>query len=256
MDNGGRILVQRPGTSQQGSTTKAIQSTVSASATHKYLHRPGTTRHLRKSSTMPSPSTSTTSREVGDNSGQKIIKQTIQLPDFMTQKLSQSLAFLEGKGVGERFSSSELKFATRGFSTEMVVGEGGHSTVYRANLGDGRPAAVKVLKTTRWSAEDLLQEIEILSDVSHENIIGIIGYCYDREMQAVVYELLEGSLKQKLRQLRWKERMVVAVGVAKALVYLHHFCDPPIIHRDVKSSNILLSQDCHPRVSPILLPQF
>ena len=198
---------------------------------------------------MPSPSTSTT-REA-DSNRQKIAMKTMQCPDFMAQKLFQRLVLLEAKGISKRFTSSELKFATRDFSPEMVIGEGGHSNVYRAVLGDGQPAAVKVLKITRLSAEDLLQEVEILSDTDHENIVKIIGYCYNREMHAVVYDLLKGSLKQKLRQLRWKERMGVAIGVAKALAYLHHSCDPPIIHRDVKSSNILLSENCHPQVSPI-----
>ena len=251
-DNGGRILIQRPGTSQQGSKTEVFQSTVSSSTTHMYLNRPGTPHHLRKSLTMPSPSSSTTTREA-DNNGQKIAKMTMQLPDFMEEKLFQRLALLEAKGLGKRFTSSELKLATRDFSPEMVIGEGGHSKVYRANLGDGRLAAVKVLKPTRWYAEDLLQEVEILSDVNHENIVQIIGYCSNREMHAVVYDLLKGSLKQKLRQLRWKERMGVAIGVAKALEYLHHSCDPPIIHRDVKSSNVLLSENRHPQVSPILI---
>lgn len=204
---------------------------------------------------MPSPSTSTTitTTKEPDNNRLKIASKRTQLPEFAAQKLFQRLALLEEKGISKRFTSSELVLATRDFSREMVIGEGGLSEVYRAILGDGRPAAVKVLKITRWSAEDLLQEVEILSDISHENIVGIIGYCYNREMHAVVYDLLKGSLKQKLRQLRWTERMGVAIGVAKALVHLHHSCDPPIIHRDVKSSNVLLSENYHPKVSRILI---
>jgi interleukin-1 receptor-associated kinase 1 len=163
------------------------------------------------------------------------------------------LLILEAKGLVKHFKFQELNLATNNFSPEMVIGVGGHSKVYRANLVDGQAVAVKILKETHFPAEDLLHEVRILSDVKHENIIQIIGYCYSKEMHAIVYNLLIGSLKQNLRQLKWNERMGVAVGVAQALEYLHHSFNPPIIHRDVKSSNILLSGTCQPQVSSITI---
>ncbi|KAH8498049.1 hypothetical protein H0E87_017100 [Populus deltoides] len=165
------------------------------------------------------------------------------------KQVSHGLLILEAKGLVKHFTFQELNLATNNFGPEMVIGVGGHSKVYRANLGDGQAVAVKILKETHFPAEDLLHEVRILSDIKHENIIQIIGYCYSKEMHAIVYNLLIGSLKQNLRQLKWNERMGVAVGVAQALEYLHHSFNPPIIHRDVKSSNILLSGTCQPQLS-------
>ena len=167
----------------------------------------------------------------------------------MAQKLFQRLNILEGDGCSKHFSLTELRWATNNFSPIMLIEEGGQSRVYRAIFEDGQTAAVKVLKTTTWAAEDLLREIDLWSRLKHENIVEIIGYCDCGESQAIVYELLRGSLKENLRMLDWSQRMSVAVGVAKALNYLHHSCNPPIIHRDVKSSNILLSDDFQPQVS-------
>lgn len=84
--------------------------------------------------------------------------------------------------------------------------------------------------------------------MKHENIVRLFGYCYTNEIRAVVYNLLKESLKQNLKHLRWDERVGVAIGVAKALDYLHS-CSPPVIHRDVKSSSILLSDDHQPHLS-------
>ncbi|KAE9448638.1 hypothetical protein C3L33_19468, partial [Rhododendron williamsianum] len=165
----------------------------------------------------------------------------------MTRELFQRLATLEIKG-SRRFKPEELRSATNGFSPEMVIGEGGNSMVYRAKLDSGCAAAVKVMKSTESSAEDLFREMEILSCLKHESVVQVIGYCYGKEVNAIVYNLLKGNLKQRLRCLQWSERMRVAIGVGKALKYLHSF-SPPIIHRDVKSSNILLSDDCQPQLS-------
>lgn len=160
------------------------------------------------------------------------------------------MAFPEAVISCRCFRPEELSVATDNFSPAMVIGKGGNTVVYRANLEDGQAAAVKVLKTTRWSAKDLLREVEMLSGINHENIVQIIGYCDSKELHAIVYNLLKGSLKQCLKQLKWAARMDIAIGVAKALEYLHHCCDPPIIHRNVKPSNILLSENSQPQVSP------
>ncbi|XP_011045458.1 PREDICTED: serine/threonine-protein kinase CDL1-like isoform X2 [Populus euphratica] len=184
-----------------------------------------------------------------DITARRNIRKAVQVPDFWAEKVSHGLLILEAKGLVKHFTFQELNLATNNFSPELVIGVGGHSKVYRANLVDGQAVAVKILKETRFPAEDLLHEVRILSDIKHENIIQIIGYCYSKEMHAIVYNLLIGSLKKNLRQLKWNERMGVAVGVAKALEYLHHSFNPPIIHRDVKSSNILLSGTCQPQLS-------
>lgn len=199
---------------------------------------------MRKSLTLPSTSkTSSSQQSEISNPAEK----TLQHPCFVSLKVFEKLATLDLKGSGRRFTLKELKRATNDFSPELIIGEGGHSMVYRANLENGQPVAVKVFKSTESSVVDALVEVEILSGLKHENIVQLIGYCYTKEIRAVVYNLLEASLKQELKHLQWKQRVGAAIGVAKALDYLHS-CSPPIIHRDVKSSNILLSYDSQPQV--------
>ncbi|KAH9694475.1 protein kinase domain-containing protein [Citrus sinensis] len=244
MDNLGRILVQRQGTSQQGSTNVLLKSSLSSSSKYPAFGQPATTRQLQKSLTAPSSSTSSTTRQESDV-GVCIAQETVQVPESIKRKIFEKLAVLEAEGSSRRFTSQELCHLTHNFSPKMLIGQGGNSKVYRTNHVDGQVAAVKVLKCTNWSEEEVLREVELLSSIKHENIVRIIGYCHSKEMYAIVYNLLNGSLKQYLKQLKWNERMDVAIGVAKALEYLHHTCDPPIIHRDVKSSNILLSENFH-----------
>ncbi|PNT21304.1 hypothetical protein POPTR_009G140300v4 [Populus trichocarpa] len=248
MDKSGKIALQRQGTSQQGSIYALFRHPLSSSSKKSYFHQQRAASQLRKSLTVPSSSTASSIQQT-DITARNNIRKAVQVPDFWAEKVSHGLLILEAKGLVKHFKFQELNLATNNFSPEMVIGVGGHSKVYRANLVDGQAVAVKILKETHFPAEDLLHEVRILSDVKHENIIQIIGYCYSKEMHAIVYNLLIGSLKQNLRQLKWNERMGVAVGVAQALEYLHHSFNPPIIHRDVKSSNILLSGTCQPQLS-------
>ncbi|PON61529.1 Serine/threonine protein kinase [Trema orientale] len=254
LNNVGRILLQRPGTSQQGSRRVHLRQSLSSPSYTRTSQSSVRDRRLRKSLTAPSPSTTAPfllqqSKRIAGSLCSSDLKKTTPVPNLMAQKLFQRLSILEGEGCSKHFSLTELRWATNNFSPIMLIGEGGQSRVYRAILEDGQTAAVKVLKTTTWAAEDLLREIDLLSRLKHENIVEIIGYCDCGELQAIVYELLRGSLKENLRMLDWSQRMSVAIGVAKALNYLHHSCNPPIIHRDVKSSNILLSDDFQPQLS-------
>lgn len=183
------------------------------------------------------------------------IEKALQVPDFQSQKPFQRLALLEATGHIRHFMPQELIAATNNFCLESMIEEGDNSTVYRAKLKDNQLAAVKVLKVTRWSL-DVLFEVELLSNLKHNNIVAIKGYCYSNEVQAVVYSLLSGNLKQNLKQMKWSERMVVAIGVAKAIDYLHHCCEPLVIHNNVKSSNILLSDDLEPKVIFLVISNY
>ncbi|CAH2050118.1 unnamed protein product, partial [Thlaspi arvense] len=244
---GGRILVQRQGTSQEGSVTPVRVLRSSLSSISQYNNRSDQSDpprpQIQKSLTMPSSSSSSSSQL----EPQSTRKQGLVVPNLMSQKLFQRPAMLEIKGSGRRFTSEELSSATNGFSQDMVIGEGGNSRVYLAELEDGRAAAVKVLRDTESSVDDLFREVETLSGLKHKNVVQLFGYCYGKGMNAIVYNLLNGSLKQRLGRMKWRERMRVAIGVAKALEYLHSR-SPPVIHRDVKSSNILLSDNCHPQI--------
>ncbi|PIN25719.1 Serine/threonine protein kinase [Handroanthus impetiginosus] len=240
MDNGGKILCQEMGTSQEGSCSKVLQPSISSLSEPSTHDRSGTRPLIRKSSSMPSPSTASTSQQTTTAKPENNIN--------ISPKLFHRLAMLEAKGYGRHFTFEELNCATKNFGRNMLIGEGAHSLVYKAVLENGQAAAVRVLKTSQYSEELFFREVEILSGLRHDNIIQLIGFCCCKKMYAIVYNLLNSSLKQRVNQLKWSERMQLAVGVAKALEYLHS-CNPPIVHKDVNSSNILLSEDGKPQLS-------
>lgn len=144
---------------------------------------------------------------------------------------------------------------------EKIIGKGSGSQVYRGLFSDGEMVAVKRLnKSSLNSEEEFLTELEIISNLDHCCIAKFLGYCIEAEHYFLVYKLAsEGNLEEKLHGtmektvLPWDVRFNVAIGIAKALKYLHDGCTQPVIHRDVKSSNILLSSDLQPQVCPLCL---
>ncbi|KAE9602764.1 putative protein kinase RLK-Pelle-RLCK-VI family [Lupinus albus] len=155
------------------------------------------------------------------------------------------------------YSFQELVSATANFSHENLVGTGGCSHVYRGCLLDGKELAIKSLKSSEDVIKEFVHEIEMVTTLHHTNIITLSGFCYEGNNLLLVYDLLSrGSLEQNLygnknncNAFGWQERYKVAVGVAAALNYLHNGCTHAVIHRDVKSSNILLSDDFEPQLS-------
>uniref|UniRef100_A0A7N0TYM6 Protein kinase domain-containing protein n=1 Tax=Kalanchoe fedtschenkoi TaxID=63787 RepID=A0A7N0TYM6_KALFE len=162
------------------------------------------------------------------------------------------------------FSLQELLLATSGFVPENMVGKGGSSWVYHGCLPDGKELAVKVSKPSEDIIKEFVSEIEIITAVSHKNIVSLFGFCLDANYLILVYDYLpRGSLEENLHgdkkdssSFQWNERYKVALGVAEALNYLHNGSKEPVIHRDVKSSNILLSDDFEPRLSDFGLAQW
>ncbi|ERM96729.1 hypothetical protein AMTRI_Chr11g157060 [Amborella trichopoda] len=155
------------------------------------------------------------------------------------------------------FGYEELRQATSEFSAENLIGKGGSSKVYKGILPDGREIAVKILKSSEDSLQEFLLEIEIVTALSHNNIISLVGFSFEGgNLLLVYYFLCRGSLEDNLHGdkkdkfvIPWAERFKVAVGVAEALDYLHSGHSQPVIHRDVKSSNILLSEEFEPQLS-------
>nr|GMC81189.1 serine/threonine-protein kinase CDL1-like isoform X1 [Ipomoea batatas] len=243
MDNGGKVLLQRQGTSQEGSLLKVLHTSTSGGDKSRNKFQ------IQKSLTMPSarPSSSSPTQLLFHQTEKKDTLPKFNKDGVLTKQFFQRLASLQVMGCTRCFTVDDLEHATANFSPHFLIGEGGHSQVYRAIIDNGFAAAVKLLKPSPYSQDDLLREVEILTSIKHANIIQLVGYCYTQEIQAIVFNLSRESLKQKLRYMRWNERMRVAIGVARALEYLHSLT-PPIIHRDVKSSNILLSDGCEPLV--------
>ncbi|KAL6867432.1 hypothetical protein ACP4OV_015456 [Aristida adscensionis] len=161
-------------------------------------------------------------------------------------------------GWGRWYELAELEAATAGFCKENVVGEGGYGTVYRGVLAGGEVVAVKDLFDHKGQAEkEFKVEVEAIGKVRHKHLVGLIGYCAEGPKRMLVYEFVEnGNLEQWLHgdvgpasPLTWDIRMKIAIGTAKGIAYLHEGLEPKVVHRDIKSSNILLDKKWNPKVS-------
>lgn len=148
------------------------------------------------------------------------------------------------------FSLKELEKATENFGEHLVLGLGGFGTVYKGTLRNGMVhVAIKVSNSASKSGKkQLMNEISILSQTSHPNLVKLFGCCVETEVPILVYEYIpNGNLFEHLHRLRfgvnlnWAKRLQIASETADALAYLHFAAQPPIYHRDVKSANILLS---------------
>ncbi|PIN11575.1 Serine/threonine protein kinase [Handroanthus impetiginosus] len=161
-------------------------------------------------------------------------------------------------GWGHWFTLRDLEIATNRFSAENVLGEGGYGVVYRGKLVNGTEVAVKKLLNNLGQAEkEFRVEVEAIGHVRHKNLVRLLGYCIEGVQRMLVYEYVNnGNLEQWLhgamRQhgtLTWEARMKVLLGTANALAYLHESIEPKVVHRDIKSSNILIDDDFNAKVS-------
>ncbi|KAK1421678.1 hypothetical protein QVD17_24206 [Tagetes erecta] len=154
------------------------------------------------------------------------------------------------------FTFEELKACTNNFTAAANIGSGGYGMVYRGSLPNGQLVAIK--RAQQGSTQGGLEfktEIELLSRVHHKNLVSLVGFCFDAGEQMLVYEyIVNGTLKDSLSgrtgiRLDWTRRLKITLGAARGLHYLHELADPPIIHRDVKSTNILLDERLNAKVS-------
>uniref|UniRef100_A0A5B7AD11 non-specific serine/threonine protein kinase n=1 Tax=Davidia involucrata TaxID=16924 RepID=A0A5B7AD11_DAVIN len=155
------------------------------------------------------------------------------------------------------FSYEELAAATDNFSSEKLIGKGGHAEVYKGCLPEGVVVAVKRITKKEKNDEDrvgdFLSELGIIAHINHTNAVRLIGFSVDGGLHLVLQFLPHGSLASVLhgstQSLEWKIRFKVALGVAEGLQYLHCDCQRRIIHRDITASNILLTEDYEPQIS-------
>ncbi|XP_059623898.1 probable serine/threonine-protein kinase At1g01540 [Cornus florida] len=161
-------------------------------------------------------------------------------------------------GWGHWYTLRELEASTNGFADENVIGEGGYGIVYHGLFEDNSQVAVKNLLNNRGQAEKEFEvEVEAIGRVRHKNLVRLLGYCAEGAHRMLVYEYVNnGNLEQWLHgdvgpcsPLTWEIRMNIILGTAKGLTYLHEGLEPKVVHRDIKSSNILLDKQWNPKVS-------
>ncbi|XP_017700565.3 serine/threonine-protein kinase-like protein CCR4 [Phoenix dactylifera] len=166
----------------------------------------------------------------------------------------------------EEFSMEALLRATDDFAESHKIGSGSFGLVYRATLADGRVVAIKrahlassssrTIHKRRVQERAFLSELAVLSRVNHKNLVRLFGYCQEHGEKVLVYELMaNGTLHDHLHKLKnsplnsWKARLKVALDAARGIEYLHRYAVPAIIHRDIKSSNILLDVEWTAKVA-------
>ncbi|MCD7468018.1 hypothetical protein HAX54_005803 [Datura stramonium] len=179
-----------------------------------------------------------------------------------------NLASMRGSTTLVRFTFDEIKSATRNFSRENIIGLGGYGNVYKGVLTSGCEVALKRFKNCSAGGDaSFIHELEIIASVRHVNLLGLRGYCtasspLEGHQRIIVCDLVKnGSLYDHLFGLRcnklsWPIRQKIAIGTARGLAYLHYGAQPAIIHRDIKSSNILLDESFEPKVADFGLAKF
>jgi len=171
------------------------------------------------------------------------------------EKCGEDLSIIQGV---KRFSYKELKLATKDFHPDNKIGAGGFGTVYKGILKDGTLVAVKKLSAeSSQGVREFLTEIAVISDIEYENLVQLQGCCVEENQRILVYAYLENnSISQALLgsdktaiNLGWPTRSKICIGTARGLAYLHETVKPPIVHRDIKASNILLDKHFNPKIA-------
>ncbi|GAB2267215.1 hypothetical protein Dimus_002199 [Dionaea muscipula] len=166
------------------------------------------------------------------------------------------------EGGNVAISIQVLRQVTNDFSEENILGRGGFGVVYRGELHDGTKIAVKRMEGSGMGTKGMNEfqaEIAVLTKVRHRHLVALLGYCIDGNNRLLVYEYMpQGTLGQHLfewrdnngfRPLTWKQRVTIALDVAKGVEYLHSLAQSSFIHRDLKPSNILLGDDMRAKVA-------
>ncbi|KOM52782.1 hypothetical protein LR48_Vigan09g144100 [Vigna angularis] len=180
--------------------------------------------------------------------------QTIDISPFLKQ--DNVLGASELKGA-TKFKYSELKAATRNFSEKNILGEGGFGAVYKGTMKNGKVVAVKKLFSGNSSEIDdnFESEVTLVSNVHHRNLVRLLGCCSKGQEKILVYEYMANNSLDKFLfgnrkgSLNWKQRYEIVLGTARGLAYLHEEFYVSIIHRDIKSGNVLLDGQLQPKIS-------
>ncbi|XP_059644591.1 probable LRR receptor-like serine/threonine-protein kinase At1g05700 [Cornus florida] len=176
-------------------------------------------------------------------------KQVVRKVDAETNQTEGSSLVVKNK----KFTYSEVSSITNNF--QRVIGEGGFGTVYHGYIGDSQVAVKMLSESSIQGYKEFQTEANLLMSVHHKNLTSLVGYCNEGTKLGIIYEyMVNGDLEKHLSGrnsnfLSWEERLQIAVDAALGLEYLHHGCKPPIIHRDVKTTNILLNENFHAKLA-------
>ncbi|KAG7943151.1 hypothetical protein I3843_15G024900 [Carya illinoinensis] len=178
----------------------------------------------------------------------------LRILELLQQRLDQQEGSTE---TVKFFTVNELQKATKNYDKSRIIGQGGFGTVYKGFLADNNIVAIKKCSIEHKNhIEEFINEVVVLSQINHRHVVKFLGCCLEKQVTLLVYEFVpNGTLFKYIHQesnastFTWETRLRIAAETAKALWYLHSKASIPIIHRDVKSTNILLDDDFTVKVS-------
>ncbi|XP_028794430.1 wall-associated receptor kinase 2 [Neltuma alba] len=175
--------------------------------------------------------------------------------NVLLQRLSQQQGYADRTKI---YNQVELQNATDNFDEDRILGRGGQGTVYKGILPDNTPVAIKKSRVggDPRQIKDFINEVVVLSQINHRNVVKLLGCCLETEVPLLVYEFVDnGTLLDHINPskneffISWETRLRIAAETAEAISYLHSAASIPIIHRDIKSTNILLDHNHRAKVS-------
>ncbi|CAA7394633.1 unnamed protein product [Spirodela intermedia] len=176
---------------------------------------------------------------------------------MILEDIDLSDTFGSDKGFSEvplvEFNS--VQCATGDFSDANKLGEGGFGSVYKGKLGNGHEIAVKRLsRGSKQGHHEFANEVRLIARLQHKNLVRLLGWCTDQDEKILIYEYMPNKSLDKLVfarsvELSWEKRLTIIMGIADGLLYLHHHSRMRVIHRDLKTSNILLDNEMNPKIS-------